>query len=340
MTQSLAQKNECYKKLACVSERRDSELPDRITRYSQTSVAADLDGAIDWLSRLLGREARGRIRKYQSTLSNVLQRALENRFDILRKDLSDQDFVNTYFEARAIIDVWKAFSGRESAQLIDKLRKVLKGNEFTEDEGKVEGRNTLFELEIAGLFIRVGLGADFGDPNPDVMTRLGNVPLYCECKRVQTPWALAGNFEEAESQLRDALAKVSTEPKPFGIIAVNASKIWHLGLDNVPRFPSAIINGLEFPSYIVVAANDEELSKEAGRRAEDFVWLHASLWHRTFKQGVIGAIFYFRVPGVSLSQRAGTFVCTYPVLVVFPNFSASEAALMESFKTALHRNHI
>jgi hypothetical protein len=323
-----------------VSKRRDSELPDRITRRSQASVAADLDGAIDWLSNLLGREAKGRIREYQSTLSNVLRRALENRFDILRKELSDQDFVNTYFEARAIIDIWKAFSGRESAQLVDKLRKVLKGNEFTQDEGKVEPRNTLFELEIAGLFIRAALGVDFGDPNPDVITSVGDVPLYCECKRVQTPAALTGNFEEAESQLRDAIGKVGGERKPRGIIAVNVSKIWHLDLEGSPRFPSAIINGLEFPSYIVVAANDEELSKQAGRRAEEFVWLHASLWHRAFEQGVIGAIFYFRVPRVSLSQRAGTFICTYPVLVVFPNFSESEAALMESFKTALHRNHI
>jgi hypothetical protein len=323
-----------------VSERRDSELPDRITRHSQTAVAADLDHAIDWLTKLLGRDARGRVREYQSTLNNVLRRALENRFDILRKELSDQDFVNTYFEARAIIDIWKAFSGRESAQLIDKLRKVLKGNEFTEDEGKVEARNTLFELEIAALFIRVGLRADFGDPNPDVITSVGSVPLYCECKRVQTPSSLAGNFEEAESQLRDALVNLSGEPKPRALIAVNVSKIWHLDPDGISRFPSAIINGLEFPSYIVVATNDEELSKQAGQRAEDFVWLNASLWHRTFEPGVIGAIFYFRVPGVSLSQRAGTFVCTYPILAVFPNFSTSEVALMESLKTALHRNHI
>jgi hypothetical protein len=88
----------------------------------------------------------------------------------------------------------------------------------------------------------------------------------------------------------------------------------------------------------LVASDDDELSKLAGERAEEFVWLHAKLWHRKFKRGVIGAIFYFRVPGVSLSQRVGTFVCTYPILVVFPNFSTKEASLMESLKAALHRD--
>lgn len=323
-----------------MSEPFDSELPDRIRRHSQISVAADLDSAIAWLSGLLGREARGRVREYQSTLSNVVRRALEDRFDVLKKELSEQDFVNTYFEARAIIDIWRTFSGKESRQLIDKLRKILKGNEFTEDEGKVEARNTLFELELAALFTRVGLEAEFGSPNPDVITTIGGVPLYCECKRVQTPGALAGKFEQAESQLGDALKNVSSEPKPRGIIAVNVSKIWHLDREGVPRFPSAIIQGVEFPSYIVVAANDQELSKQAARRAEDFVRLHADLWHQTYEPGVIGAIFYFRVPGVSLSQRVGTFVCTYPILTVFPNFSTNEAALMKSLQTALHRNHL
>src|ERR1700740_3411483 len=204
------------------------EPSDRIRRHSQISVAADLDGTVTWLNDLLGREARGRVREYQSTLSNIVQRALENRLDILRKELSEQDFVNTYFEARALIDVWKTFSGKESPQLIDKIRKVLKGNEFTEEEGKVEARNTLFELEIAALFTRVGLESEFGNPNPDVITKIGDVTLFCECKRVQTPTALTGNFEEAESQLHSAINTTDSKQKPVGIIAVNTSKIWHL----------------------------------------------------------------------------------------------------------------
>ena len=303
-------------------------------------MAADLDTAITWLSDLLGREARGRVREYESTLSNVVRRALEDRFDVLRKELSEQDFVNTYFEARAIIDIWKTFVGRESPQLIDKLRKILKDNQFTEDEGKVEARNTLFELEIAALFTRVGPETGFGNPNPDVITKISDVTLYCECKRVQTSAALAGKIEEAESQLRDAINATSSKQKPLGIITVNASKIWHLDVSGALRFPLTIIRGVEFPSYIVIAANDEQLSKQASEQAEAFVWLHAKLWHRKFDPGVIGAIFYFRVPAISLSQRVGTLVCTYPILVVFPNFSTRDAALMESLKTALHRNPV
>src|SRR5262249_6919077 len=158
----------------------------------------------------------GRFQNYKATFSRVFRRVLEDRQQSLPQDVSPAEYVETRFEANALINIWKQFRSDTSQLLTEKLKIVVRGAPLTSSEGqKTEPRDILFELETAALFKSWGLPIQLGQ-SADLSFEFKGVPVLCECKRVQTPKAFGRNLQDADSQLRDALKGTGCPPNALG----------------------------------------------------------------------------------------------------------------------------
>jgi hypothetical protein len=187
---------------------------------------AEYDLALDWLRSIVGQT--GRFQSYKSTLSKVFRRVLENRTQSLPADISPTEFVETRFEANALVNIWKQYRSDSSPILKEKLKIVVRGANLASAEGeKTEPRDILFELETGALLKGWDLPVQLGKSS-DLRFEFKGVPVLCECKRIQTPKAFARNFQVADSQLRDALNESGCPDNAVGMIAIDISRIVHL----------------------------------------------------------------------------------------------------------------
>jgi hypothetical protein len=194
-----------------------------IRQPSQAEANAEFDRALDWLENVVGVSSRGRFQTYRAILSRVFRRLLENRSELIPADIPPSEYIETRFEAQALVEIWRQFRTDKSPLLAEKLQKIVRGTPFTGSEGrKTEPRDILFELEMAALLKSWGLAVNLGQVT-DLSFEFKSVPILCECKRVQTPNALSSNLQIAESQLRDALRKPEYTQNPIGTVALDVS---------------------------------------------------------------------------------------------------------------------
>jgi hypothetical protein len=198
----------------------------QIRKQTQAEANAEYDLALDWLRSIVGQT--GRFQSYKSTLSKVFRRVLENRTQSLPADISPTEFVETRFEANALVNIWKQYRSDSSPILKEKLKIVVRGANLASAEGeKTEPRDILFELETGALLKGWDLPVQLGKSS-DLRFEFKGVPVLCECKRIQTPKAFARNFQVADSQLRDALNESGCPDNAVGMIAIDISRIVHL----------------------------------------------------------------------------------------------------------------
>jgi hypothetical protein len=81
----------------------------KIKKQSQAKTLAEFDSAMDWLEKLPGVSSIGRFQTYRDNLSKVFRLILENRTDQILKQISPPEFIETHFEANALIEVWRQF---------------------------------------------------------------------------------------------------------------------------------------------------------------------------------------------------------------------------------------
>jgi hypothetical protein len=77
----------------------------QIRKQSHAATNAEYDLALNWLQGIVGKV--GRFQNYRATFSKVFQRVLENRQESIPKDISPTEYVETRFEANALINIWK-----------------------------------------------------------------------------------------------------------------------------------------------------------------------------------------------------------------------------------------
>jgi hypothetical protein len=207
----------------------------QIRKQSHAAANAEYDCALGWLQNFVG--SLGRFESYRATFSGVFQRVLENRTQSIPDDISPADYVETRFEANALVNIWRQFQSDNAPLLTEKLRIVVRGASLTSSEGqKTEPRDILFELETAALFKSWGLPVQLGQ-SADLSFEFKGVPVLCECKRVQTPKAFGRNLQIADSQLRDALKEPACPQNALGMIAIDVSRIVHLDAEGFERYP-------------------------------------------------------------------------------------------------------
>lgn len=301
----------------------------QIKKQSPAEANAEYDRALDWLQGIVG--SLGRFETYRTTFSKIFQRILENRPASIPADISPAQYVETRFEAHALVNIWRQFQSDKSQLLAKKLKIVVRGANLTSDEGeKTEPRNILFELETAALFKSWYLPVQLGE-SADLSLEYNGVPILCECKRVQTPKAFGRNLQEAGSQLRDALKETKYRGNALGMIAIDISRIVHLDTEGFERYPPTTYGAFLIPSNMVAVLNEVQFSGTVRQRVRSFSELHKQVLQRDFVPRVAGLVLCYNVPAVDLQGTGRTFVLSYPQIGSLASATPAERKYFQSF---------
>lgn len=98
---------------------------------------------------------------------------------------------------------------------------------LSETERSNAGRNTMFEIAMAGRLARAGLHPTLGE-EPDIHLEYEGRNIFIQCKRVFSGAAVSKRLAEAARQLRRDLGK-SSSPRDCGIIAISVSRLFNPG---------------------------------------------------------------------------------------------------------------
>jgi hypothetical protein len=309
----------------------------QIRKQSHAAANAEYDCALDWLHNIVG--SVGRFRTYQATFSRVFHRVLENRRESIPDDISPADYVETRFEANALISIWRQFQSDKSPLLTEKLKIVVRGAPLTSSEGeKTEPRDILFELETAALFKSWGLPVQLGH-SADLSFEFKGVPVLCECKRVQTPKAFGRNLQVAGSQLRDALKEPAWPQNALGMIAIDVSRIVHQDVSGFERYPPTTYGAFSLPSNMVAVLNEVQFGGTVKQRFVSFREQHRQVLGRNFVARVVGLMLCYNIPAVDLQGSGRTFVVSYPQIGSFASATPAERKFFEGFHSEMLENY-
>jgi hypothetical protein len=302
-----------------------------IRQPSQAEANAEFDRALDWLENVVGVSSRGRFQTYRAILSRVFRRLLENRSELIPADIPPSEYIETRFEAQALVEIWRQFRTDKSPLLAEKLQKIVRGTPFTGSEGrKTEPRDILFELEMAALLKSWGLAVNLGQVT-DLSFEFKSAPILCECKRVQTPNALSSNLQIAESQLRDALRKPQYTQNTIGIVALDVSRIVHLDPAGAEPYPVTKYGAFTLPSNMVIVQDRIQFEEAVKQRLNSFVEQHRQAFGHEFLPGVAGLVLFYKIPAVESKGDGRIFILTYPKITSFASATPAEYQLLKDF---------
>jgi hypothetical protein len=184
----------------------------------------------------------------------LCERGLKQQTDRIRTNIRDIELLADAFEGGTLDQfiaeagddrrrelMWSMAESVEFVDSIDALRK--QGCEIptkvladalggpadlqSESEKSSHGRNTMFEIAIAGRLARAGLRPTLGE-EPDVHTEFGNRKVLIQCKRVFSENGISKRLIEAGKQLKRDLLR-SCNPRDCGIIAISVSRVFNKG---------------------------------------------------------------------------------------------------------------
>jgi hypothetical protein len=156
----------------------------------------------------------------EGRLEKVIEEAGDDRRRELMWSLAEStEFVDS-------IDVLR----KQGCEIPDKvLKDALDGpaDLQSESEKSSRGRNTMFEIAIAGRLARAGLRPTLGQ-EPDVHTEFHDRKIFIQCKRVFSENGISKRLVEAGKQLKRDLVH-SCDPRDCGIIAISISRAFNKG---------------------------------------------------------------------------------------------------------------
>lgn len=173
-----------------------------------------------------------RIRRNRRDIALLADAFDEGRLDQFINDAGDdrrRELMWAQAESLEFADSIKALRQRGCDIPIPVLAKALAGpmDLLSESEKSNIGRNTMFEIAVAGRLARAGLQPILGE-EPDVHVEFNKRKICVQCKRVFSAGAISGRLKEAASQLRRDLTK-SSSPRDCGIVAISVSRAFNKG---------------------------------------------------------------------------------------------------------------
>lgn len=124
-------------------------------------------------------------------------------------------------ELYEIVQIYKSFQDENSIDFLNRLKKVVSGNDMTPDTYTAKNDNSrdfLYELLIASDFKNHGFNVCFNDC-ADVIAIRGLDVVLAECKRLSSNSSLEKNLKKAGNQLDSRERKDA-----YGLIFIDISK--------------------------------------------------------------------------------------------------------------------
>ena len=185
---------------------------------NEDRIMKELPRVIEWMSAL-GLPARNsRYARYDEHINKFFRSGLNPLSDEGRqlfKELSQ-----AYREYVDIYVVYQCFEHVRHPNFIDKLSKVVEGQDVPDLQFAGASRNYLFELLVAARFHLAGYEIDF-DESSDVVALRDGLVVRAECKRLASEKQLEKRVYSAADQLAKAIAANSGEV--IGIVYIDVS---------------------------------------------------------------------------------------------------------------------
>jgi len=171
------------------------------TEINEGVILTQLPEIISWLVELGLPAANSRFARYDK----IIEKFFRDRSDTLL-DGGSQRFRDLSLAYRECFDIWivyMCFKNTRHLNFIEKLSKVVAGQDVPELGDAGASRNYLLELLVAARFQQAGYAIDF-DHKTDVVARRDGITVRVECKRLTSENKLITRIREAADQLLEA----------------------------------------------------------------------------------------------------------------------------------------
>ncbi len=166
-----------------------------IAPYSDNKLIEELENSTEWLADTLGFQLRGRIPFYQKKIKEY-----EKYRGYINEDM--YYILSSFSEIFLIGRIVEQLQKHNSKEFTETLKKIVKGNNFRQDNEKAEdkARNFIFELLIASDFQENNFSIDLSTQT-DIVVFKPNTLI--ECKRIKSEGKLVQRINEAIKQIEN-----------------------------------------------------------------------------------------------------------------------------------------
>lgn len=250
---------------------------ERLNYLEIVDKLAEID---QWLSKM-GLTQHDRIRMHHRNLTELAEATDEGRLDQFRSGLRNEkrrEILWSFVESVEFVDAMDALHKQGCTPPRGVLERALQGptDAYLEDHRSNLGRNTMFEIAIAGRAALGGLKPRLGS-EPDVFFEFRGRRIFVQCKRVLSENAIPKRIGEAANQLRRDL-KNSCNPNDCGLIAISVSRLLNPG------------------DKILAVAVESDLGMALGHEIDEIIWRYTRFFHQVKDPKIAAILFQMTTP--------------------------------------------
>jgi hypothetical protein len=197
---------------------------------------------IDLWLRTLGIKKHNRFRRYRQNIEWLNNHNQTGNQPLVYADIESQgrltEVLSTFVESIEIVETIPPLIEAKVEIPAELLRRAFSGpvDTFREDNQSNQARNAMFELSMAAMVARQGMGPTLSNLNPDLAFDFGDRSVKMECKRLISEGKLLERIEEGIWQLEKSVMPANND---VGIVAISLSRLFNPG-DRVLMVPESI----------------------------------------------------------------------------------------------------
>jgi hypothetical protein len=279
-------------------------------------IEKDFFNTLEWMRGHGVRVDSGRMAHYQKVIKYWVSGYTEEKRKHDRYDLGL--LLDSMFEVADFIEIYKAFVGRESDELIEAIKKLkmsVKGpnNPKGETESSNSARNYLLEVVCAAKFHHPDLGIQtIMNHESDVCIKIENSKYWIECKRISSKKKIEARTQDACDQLSKMFTK-KMGASHRGIVLLDVTKV--INPDN----------------KILIADTEEEMRQSSSANILSFVSDNEHLWQKMFSRSsrkIMGIIVRY---SILCSHRESSMLSNRTEWAFNPRADASDKSIEKMY---------
>lgn len=264
----------------------------------------------------MGLSQQNRMRTHQGNIAELAHALDEGRLEQIAVDLNREkrrEILWSFVESIEFVDALDALRTQDCDVSKAILQRALQGpaDVYLEDSNSNLGRNTMFEIAIAGRAAHAGLKPQLGG-EPDVFFEFAGRRMFVQCKRVFSEAAVVKRIFEAAKQLTRDL-RASCDPRDCGLVAISVSKIINRG------------------DKMLVIPTENDIAEVMRREIDALIKKHESACKEVRAPKIVGILLHIATP--SFIEKENLFTVAQSATIYHIPGKSDEALLRKLAKT-------
>lgn len=209
----------------CQSGETNSRTTTELKIFASELILNEMPCVLEWLKKKGLNALNSRYSRYEKDIDLFFSCAGPSSEDGRAKF---DKLTNSYIECLNIVLIYRAFRDEASQGFVDRLSKVIDGQDHPDASSAGSSRNYLFELLIAARMSLSGYKIDFNKVT-DVIAENHEFLIFGECKRLSSEKKFEENVKDAGKQI--AVQAEGAPQRVYGLIFLDVSSC----LDGIPK---------------------------------------------------------------------------------------------------------